>query len=162
MKQMINNPISSRNGLAGASHFQRRTILKGLATSFLMLSPGMALAKIEALLTEHYGDAEIVEQGMTLAMPTLAENGNSVPIKISVDSGGERVKQLKVFAPENPAPLIAEFSFGDGQDKVEINSRMRLANSQTVMAVAEAESGKLYAASANTVITLAACVEPLL
>jgi sulfur-oxidizing protein SoxY len=160
MKPMIKQSARSIDEHREPASLSRRDIIKGLAAGFL-LSPAIAMAKIEALLSEHYGAAEINEQGMTLTMPTLAENGNSVPIKISFDSD-EQVENLKVFAPENPAPLIAEFSFGTGQRKVEINSRMRLANSQTVMAVAQTDSGKLYAASAKTVITLAACVEPLL
>ena len=151
------------NDVNEARGISRRRVLQGLASSMVLLAPNVAAAKIDQLLVRHYGDVEISQQGITVTLPTLAENGNSVPIKI-VYTGveGEVVKNLKVFAPENPAPLIAEFDFGAGQKKLEISSRMRLANSQAVMAVAQTHSGKLYAGAAETVITLAACVEPLL
>ena len=136
-------------------------VLQGLFASVAMTLPGMALAKMDRLLEQHYGDREIQHQWLKLKLPTLAENGNSVPLNVWADEGAPGFTNLKIYAPENPEPLLVEFDLYSAKT-LQMNTRIRLANSQTVMAVAMTSVRELFAASAKTVITLAACVEPLL
>ncbi len=139
----------------------RRKVLIGLASSTGLLLPGISVAKIDKLLNAEYGTATIVHEHTALKVPALAENGNSVPMSVSYE-GSEGVKNIKVFAPSNPEPLLVEFIFDGRQPSVQMSTRIRLADSQTLMAVVQTTSGTLYAATAETVITLAACIEPLL
>ncbi len=139
----------------------RRGVLQGIASSICLTVPGLSMASIDSLLKDHYGESSIDRSALTLELPTLAENGNSVPMKVRY-KGSETVRSLKVFAPENPEPLLAEFSFGQSRTEFELSTRVRLANSQTLMAVVQTEQGNLFADTAETVITLAACIEPLL
>lgn len=139
----------------------RRRVLQGLVSSLSLTIANTSYAQIDSLLTKHYGAAGITNGKVSIKLPALAENGNSVPIAVRY-SGDERVDNLRIFAPENPEPLLTEIHFGQQQSLVEIKTRIRLANSQTVMAVVETRDGELFAGTAKTVITLAACVEPLL
>lgn len=140
---------------------QRRLVLKSLIAGLGLTMPVVSYAKLDALLGDHYGDSDIKSERVEITIPSLAENGNSVPFRLAY-SGTEPAFNIKVFAPANPEPLLVEFDFAAPQESFEVNTRIRLANSQTLMAVVETKSGTLYAATAETVITLAACVEPLL
>ena len=141
---------------------------------FLAVAGGVALAPIlvrsaratpdtmAAAIREVIGEAEVREGKVTLQLPPLVENGNAVPMTVSIDSpmtAAEHVKRIHVFNEKNPQPYIASFHLGPRAGKAEISTRVRLADSQTVVAIAELSDGSFWSASADMIVTLAACIE---
>jgi len=97
-----------------------------------------------------------------LDLPRLADNGLAVPMKLVVDgpfAPGPDVRSIHLFSEKNPVPQIAVFEFPVTVDRIEIESRIRLAGTQRVVAVATMSDGALFAASAEVVVTLAACLD---
>ena len=108
------------------------------------------------------GDAPLREGKVTLELPPIAENGNSVPFTVRVDSpmtAAEHVRSIHVFAEENPYPNVAHFYLGPRAGKAQVSTRIRLFTSQKIIAVAALSDGSFWAGSAEVVITLAACIE---
>ena len=144
----------------------RRAVLYGVAGSAVMITSLRAQprpASVQALLMQRFGTADIPEGGLVLDLPALAENGNSVPVTVSVDTpmtADSYVKTVSVFAPANPQPLVARYYLSPSSGRAEVSGRVRLADSQTLVAVAEMNDGTLLAATDLIVVTLAACIAP--
>ena len=99
---------------------------------------------------------------MTLDIPPLVENGNTVAIEVSVDSpmtGEDYVKAIHVFNEKNPQSNVISVHIGPRAGRAAIATRMRLANSQKVTAVAELSDGTFWSDEADVIVTLAACLE---
>ena len=142
---------------------------------FLAVAGGLALAPIlarrsaratpatmAAAIREVIGEAEVREGKVTLELPPLVENGNAVPMTVTVESpmtAAEHVKRIHVFNEKNPQPYIASFHLGPRAGKAKISTRVRLADSQTVVVIAELSDGSFWSASAEMIVTLAACIE---
>jgi sulfur-oxidizing protein SoxY len=97
-----------------------------------------------------------------LELPALADNGQAVPMRLTMPgpfAPGSTVQAIHLFSEVNPVPDMAVFEFPLPPDKVEIDTRIRLAGSQHVAAVAVMSDGALYAAAAEVVVTLAACLD---
>jgi sulfur-oxidizing protein SoxY len=121
-------------------------------------SPESAAAAMKAIL----GDAPLREGKVRLDIPPLAENGNSVPLTVSVESPmteAEHVRSIHIFAEENPLPNVAHFFLGPRAGKAQVSTRIRLFKSQHILAVAGLSDGTFWSAKAEIVITLAACIE---
>lgn len=121
-------------------------------------SPETAAAAMKAIL----GDAPLREGKVRLDIPPIAENGNSVPLTVSVDSpmtAADHVRSIHIFAEENPLPNVAHFYLGPRAGKAQVSTRIRLFKSQTILAVAALRDGTFWSAKADIVITLAACIE---
>lgn len=106
------------------------------------------------------GDAEIKEGKITVTAPEIAENGNSVPIEISVDSamdGDDMVEEVIVFADGNPAPGVATFKFSKLSGEAMASTRIRLAKTQNVVALARMKDGSVYRASRAVKVTIGGC-----
>jgi sulfur-oxidizing protein SoxY len=119
-------------------------------------------AQVAALIKELVGDAQLRQGRVKLDIPLLVENGNAVPMTVSVDggfTGPERVSSLHVFAQRNPLPHVASFTFGPRAGRPVVATRIRLATSQTVIAVAKLADGSCWSDSLELIVTLAACVE---
>jgi sulfur-oxidizing protein SoxY len=102
------------------------------------------------------------EGRVQLELPELVENGNAVPVSISVDglgSAGEQVTALALFTARNPAPEVAVFTFLARLGPVRVSTRMRLATSQAVVAAARMSDGSVWMRRIDVLVTLAACVE---
>jgi sulfur-oxidizing protein SoxY len=140
--------------MAGIS---RRAVL-GLTVA-LAAGPAFAQAATDPTLRTVFGDRRPRPGKVTIKAPPIAESGNSVPVTVAVDEAPARVKRLVVVASGNPFPLAAEYRFGPRAGKAEIATRLRLARSQTVTAVAELADGSLWSAGADITVTLGACVE---
>ncbi len=141
---------------------------------FLAVAGGMALAPIlvhsaratpatmAAAIREVVGEAPVREGRITLELPPLVENGNAVPMTVTVDSpmtAADHVKRVHVFNEKNPQPYIVTFHLGPRAGKAKVSTRVRLADSQKVVAIAELSDGSFWSASADMIVTLAACVE---
>jgi sulfur-oxidizing protein SoxY len=97
-----------------------------------------------------------------LDLPRLADNGLVVPIKIVVDgpfAPGPHVSAIRVFSEINPVPEIAVFEFPLPLERVELESRVRLAGTQRIVAVAAMSDGALFTAVTEVVVTIAACMD---
>ena len=118
--------------------------------------------QMEAAIRRVVGEAEIRQGKVTLDLPPLVENGNTVPMTVSVDSPMTKtdyVKAIHVFNEKNPQPNVISVHLGPRAGKAKFSTRFRLADSQIVTAIAEMSDGTFWSASADVIVTLAACVE---
>jgi sulfur-oxidizing protein SoxY len=119
-------------------------------------------ADVAAKIKEVVGEAELKKGRVKLDLPVMVENGNAVGMTVSVEaplSGADRVESVHVFAEGNPLPNVAHFYFGPRAGKPLISTRIRLADSQTVIAVAKLADGTCWSDSVELMVTLAACLE---
>ena len=108
------------------------------------------------------GNAQVNKGKVTLELPQLVENGNSVSMSVKVDSpmtDKDYVKAIHVFTEKNPQPYVATFHLGPRAGRALVATRIRLADSQTVTAIAELSDGSFWSQQVNVVVTLAACTE---
>jgi sulfur-oxidizing protein SoxY len=149
----------------GASGFSRRSaIIAGAgALSALIVRPARATtATMQAAIAEFTGGANITQGRVKMDIPALVENGNSVPLVITVDSpmtDEDFVKQIAVFNERNPQPNIGTFHLGPHAGRAFVSTRIRLGDSQTIIAVARLNDGTLWSGSAELIVTLPACIE---
>jgi sulfur-oxidizing protein SoxY len=140
---------------------KRREFLAGLAGGLAL----PAFAQQEALdpLAAKVANGAPVRKGkIKVELPLLADNGNSVPIRITVDSpmtAADHVKSIHLYAERNPVSNMANFYLGPRAGKAEIDSRVRLAGSQKVTAVAALSDGTFWYDAASIVVTLSACLD---
>lgn len=107
------------------------------------------------------GDANVLDNGLQLTLPLVAEDGSSVPLSINSEQlTGARVTRLEIFAPANPTPEVAVFEFGPEIKTVNLSTRIRLSDSQTVVAVAHTEDGRVVVAERPVRVTVSGCVAP--
>jgi sulfur-oxidizing protein SoxY len=100
------------------------------------------------------------EGKIVLKVPEIAENGNTVPVTVSIESPmteTDYVKAVHVVADGNPAPGVASFSFTPMSGKAEAQLRIRLAQTQNVVAVAQMSDGSLWTASREVKVTIGGC-----
>jgi sulfur-oxidizing protein SoxY len=115
-----------------------------------------------ALLPIFARGAEAKRGKVKLELPVLADNGNSVPMKVSVESPmteADHVKLIRLISERNPERQMAVFHFGPRSGAAELTSRVRLAGSQTVTAIAEMSDGSQWMDTARVQVTLSACVD---
>ncbi|WP_319546664.1 thiosulfate oxidation carrier protein SoxY [Ruegeria conchae] len=99
------------------------------------------------------GGAALAEGAVTIDAPEIAENGNTVPI--GVDAPG--AVAVTLFADGNPLPNVATFKFGPLSASRSASTRIRLAKTQNVIAIAQMEDGSFQKASANVKVTIGGC-----
>ena len=110
----------------------------------------------------HVGEAGLREGRVSLDIPPLVENGNAVPLSVLVDSPmtpTDFVRSIAVFNERNPQPHVVTAQLGPRSGQARLATRIRLATSQRLVAVAEMSDGSFWSGSADVVVTLAACVE---
>lgn len=108
------------------------------------------------------GTANIKKGKVKLDIPPIVENGNSVPCTVTVDSpmnADAYVKAIHIFNAKNPLPDVISVALGPRAGRAGFTTRIRLADSQTVTAVAELSDGSFWSAEADVIVTLAACLE---
>ena len=123
-------------------------------------TPAMMRAAIRSVV----GEAPLRKGKVKLDLPPLIENGNAVPMTVSVESPmteADYVKAIHVFNEKNPQPHVVSVQLGPRAGKAAISTRIRLADSQTVIAIAELSDGSFWSDEADVVVTLAACLEGL-
>lgn len=109
------------------------------------------------------GGARVKTGRVKLELPLLADNGNSVSLKVSVDSPmtvASHVKSIHLYAARNPRPNVANFYLGPRAGRAQISTRVRLGGTQRVLAVAALSDGTFWSATADVVVTLSACYDP--
>ena len=118
--------------------------------------------EVQALIRGLVGEGTLRRGQVKLDLPLLVENGNAVAMTVAVDApvrGPDRVESVHVFAEANPLPNVVRFEFGPAAGKAEVSTRIRLATSQTVIAVARTADGQLWSDEVELLVTLAACLE---
>jgi sulfur-oxidizing protein SoxY len=110
------------------------------------------------------GGAALREGRVKFEISPLVENGNAVPVSIEVDSlmtDADHVRRIALFNEKNPQADIVVFQLGPRSGRARVSTRIRLATSQTVVALAETSDGAFWSAKANVIVTLAACIEDI-
>lgn len=155
--------MSGRIGRAAA--LARRDLL-GAGTGLLavaLVRPAWATPdEMQAALRDLVGEAVPLPDKVTLDLPPLVENGNAVPVTVTVQSPmtpEAHVRRIALFNERNPQPHVAVFHLGPRAGRAKVATRMRLADSQTITAVAELSDGTWWSDSAKAIVTLAACLE---
>ena len=145
----------------------RRDVLKaGTVAAFGAVLPTQAnaLGQMETAIRRVIGEAEIRKGKVTLDLPPLVENGNSVPMTVTVASpmtAENRVRAIHVFNEKNPQANVISVQFGPRAGKAEVATRIRLADTQKLTAIAEMSDGTYWSDTQEVVVTLAACLEDL-
>jgi sulfur-oxidizing protein SoxY len=119
-------------------------------------------AAMQAAIKAVTGNATLNQGRIKIELPPLVENGNAVPLGITVESpmtDKDHVKAVHVFTEKNPQPNVASFQLGPRAGTANIQTRMRLADTQVVLAVAEMSDGSFWRDEVEVVVTLAACLE---
>jgi sulfur-oxidizing protein SoxY len=139
-------------GAAGALGFPLITVRPAAATP----------DKMKAAIKEVVGEAPVKKGRVTLDIPPLVENGNTVAMTVTVESpmtAADHVKVVHVFNEKNPQPNVIDAHFGPRAARASFSSRIRLADTQTLVAIAEMSDGSFWSDQVDVIVTLAACLE---
>lgn len=129
------------------------------------MAAGLAQAQADPLaplLRDITGGAPLTAGKVSIDTPRLADNGHSVPLKVSVDypmTAANHVRSITLLSPRNPRPLIAKFVLGPRAGRAEISTRVRLNGSQVVLAVAQLSDGTFWSGTAEVEVTESACLD---
>jgi sulfur-oxidizing protein SoxY len=133
------------------------------AVPVLKVRPAEATPAMLATAIRNVVGAAMVRTGkVKLEMPPLVENGNTVPMTVSVVSpmtSDDYVKSIHVFNEKNPQPNIGNFYLGARAGRAQVSTRIRLADSQKIVAIARLSDDTFWSASVDVIVTLAACTE---
>ena len=119
-------------------------------------------AAMQEALRRVVGDAPVRRGRVKLELPPLIDNGNSVPLSVAVESPmtpSDHVKAIHVFTEKNPLPDVVSVHLGPRAGRARLSTRVRLADTQTVLAIAQLSDGSFWSDSADVVVTLSACLE---
>jgi sulfur-oxidizing protein SoxY len=122
-------------------------------------------ASMAAAIRNVVGEAAVRPGKVKLDVPPLVENGNTVPMTVSVASPmtpDDHVKSIHVFNEKNPQPNLGNFYLGPNCGRAQVSTRIRLADSQKIVAIAKLSDGSFWSATADVVVTLAACTEEVI
>ena len=156
-----------------SNNSSRRKFL-GLAGSAAMMGavplvtvrPAEATPAMLASAIRNVVGTAVVQTGrVKIDVPPLVENGNTVPLTVSVTSpmtSDDYVKSIHVFNEKNPQPNIGNFYLGPRAGRAQISTRIRLADTQKIVAIARLSDGSFWSTSADVVVTLAACTEEVI
>ena len=179
-----NDPRAARPPIAGAAHDparpaptprvgRRAALAKGLAgmagaagawglSLEVRAATGADAPALGAALMRFAAGAPLREGRVQLEVPELVENGNAVPVTVSVPgphAAGEQVLELALFAGRNPLPEVAVFNLAGSPGAARVSTRIRLATSQAVVAAARLADGSVWTRRVDVLVTLAACLE---
>ena len=132
---------------------RRQTLIVGLGAATAALLPLRAMASVEEDIAAFTGGAAAGEGGVSLDAPEIAENGNTVPISVNAPGA----VAIAVFAAGNPVPAVATFNFGPLAAAQSASTRIRLAKTQDVIAVAKMADGSFVQTSKTVKVTIGGC-----
>jgi sulfur-oxidizing protein SoxY len=133
---------------------RRNAIVLGASALFVAGLPKQgAAATGDEVIAAFTGGADIGTGDIELTAPEIAENGNTVPIEVSSGSATE----ILVLAMGNPTPNVATFKFGKLAASRSASTRIRLAGTQDVVAIAKLEDGSFVQASSTVKVTIGGC-----
>ncbi|MCR5884925.1 SoxY-related AACIE arm protein [Rhizobacter sp. J219] len=140
---------------------KRRELLVGLGA--VVVLPARATSSEMEAAIRGYADGRPVTRGkVKLDVPPLVENGNAVPLTVTVDSpmtAAAHVTGIAVFNDRNPQRDVVRFTLTPRSGRAQVSSRIRLATSQQLVAVARLSDGTYWSDAVDVLVTLAACLE---
>ena len=119
-------------------------------------------AALEDAIRKVTGGAQVRPGKVKLDLPPLIDNGNTVPLTVTVDSPmtpADHVKAIHVFTEKNPQPFVIGAQLGPRAGRARIATRARIADTGTVVAIAQLSDGSFWSDSVSVVVTLSACLE---
>ena len=138
----------------------------GCALTLVRITPLEATpADMRTAIEKITGGAAVKAGRVHLEIPPLVENGNAVPCTVNVESpmtAADHVRAIHVVTEKNPQPNVISCHLGPRAGRATISTRMRLADTQTVIALAEMSDGSFWSGSVSIIITLGACLEDLI
>jgi len=128
-----------------------------------LVKPAAATPEAMATAIASYTGNKLPKTGkVTFDIAKLIDNGNAVPVTIRVDSPmteQDHVTGIAIFNEKNPLPDVARFTLGPRAGKAEVSTRIRLATSQKLSAIAQLSDGSYWQQTVDVIVTLAACIE---
>ncbi len=127
-----------------------------LAPKMVMADEQMVAAEIKKL----YGDKKLESGKIKLDVPEIAENGLVVPVNVEIESpmtDADYVKAVHIYADGNPLPGVVSYKFTPACGKASASTRMRLAQTQNIVCIAEMSNGSLYTTKSNVKVTIGGC-----
>ena len=151
-------------------HPTRRTVVVGAASAGTLAVVPLALVRpaaatpetLKAAIHKLIGESPVTKGKVTLDIPPLVENGNTIATSVAVESpmtAKDYVKAIHIFNEKNPQPDVISVYLGPRAGRAAFSTRIRLADSQTVTAIAEMSDGSLWSDSVEVIVTIAACLE---
>ena len=150
--------LSRREVLAAGAGLAAGSLAAAVAVRPVAATP----AEMESAIRAFTGGAGIRRGRVKLDLPPLVDNGNSVGLAVAVESPmtpEDFVRRIAVFNEKNPQPNVVTFHLTPRSGRAAVSTRIRLADSQTVTAIAELSDGTFWSDRADVVVTLAACLE---
>jgi sulfur-oxidizing protein SoxY len=117
---------------------------------------------MRAAIRKVVGEAPVTKGRLKIDLPPLIENGNAVSLTVAVESPmtvEDHVKAIHVFTEKNPQPNVISVQLGPRAGRATFSSRIRLADSQKVIAIAQMSDGSFWSDEIEVIVTLAACLE---
>lgn len=145
--------LRRRGALAAAAGLAGATLLPKRAGAQMQPATQEAVKRV-------VGDRKPQEGRVTLRLPPIAENGNTVPLGVQVESpmtAADHVKAVHVFADKNPTPDVGTFHFTPAMGRAQADTRMRLGQTQDVIALAVMSDGSVWMASTEVKVTIGGC-----
>ena len=146
------------------THIQRRQLLAATALCVVAVSPAHAAfdPALTAAIRAWAGSAPLQTGRVTLDIAPLVDNGNAVPVAVRVASpmtAADHVREIAIFNERNPQRDVARFQLAPANGRAEVATRIRLATSQHLVALARMSDGSVWQHSVDVLVTLAACIE---
>lgn len=153
--------------MKNASSSSRRRLLQAGAAAVaarVLVQPAQAQdsAAMAAAVTQFAAGQAVRPGRVKLEIAPLVDNGNVVPMRVRVDSpmtAADHVAEIAVFNEKNPQKDVARFTLGPRAGKADISTRIRLATSQKLVALARMNDGSVWSDTVDVVVVLAACIE---
>lgn len=132
---------------------RRETLAIGAGAALMTVLPFRANAAVDDLINEFTGGAALGDAGLELTAPEIAENGNTVPVEVAAPGASA----IMLLAAGNPTPPVATFNFGTLAASQAASTRIRLAGTQDVIAIAKLADGSFVRASKTVKVTIGGC-----
>jgi sulfur-oxidizing protein SoxY len=134
-------------------------------TALAQLDPNIEAkrrAALQAAIASVVGDAPLRTGKVKLEVPPLIDNGNTVPLSVTVESpmsAADHVKAIHVFTEKNPQPYVITAHLGPRAGRASLATRARIADTGRVIAIAQMSDGSFWSDTVSVVVTLSACLE---
>jgi len=147
-----------------SSGTRRKLLAAGVGAPLLFVMRPVAATpeELTAAISAYAGGGEVRSGGVKIDIARLVDNGNNVPVTVTVDSPmtpEDRVNSIALFNERNPERDVARFQFGPRAGRASVSTNIRLATSQKVVAVARMSDGTFRSGTVDVLVTLAACIE---
>lgn len=153
--------MNRRVFVGGAAALGAGVCMAGVSGPFALATPPIDAALEIPEPIKSWAKGRVLKQGrVQLALPPLVENGFLVRMSVRVDSPmtkDDHIQEIRIFSEANPSPYIANFQFSPQLPEARVETRIRLADTQSVWAVAQTNTNELWYGHQQVVVTLAAC-----